>query len=196
MNIFKKRGSLELSVNAIVVIVIAITMLGLGLGFLRGIFSGSLGKVEAQLKQLEEQNIKAFLDDCESPLCLQTRKVDINKNEKYDMWIGINNKFDCDLNGISIKIGNVQGGSKTFSNNACRMIETDNSNCADIQIQTTKTKDVKQKTKEAVLVRIQAKSSAKPTVYDYDIEVKGSCQYAGSTFTLDEKMTLTINVKS
>lgn len=189
-----KKASLELSVNAIVVIVIAITMLGLGLGFLRGIFSSSLGKVESQLKQLEEQNIKAFLDDCDSALCLQTRKVDIAKNQQYDMWIGINNKFDCDLNGVALKVGGVDGGSNSFPATACKMIETDGSLCSDIKIQSTKTKDVKQKTKEAILLRIQAKSSAKPTVYDYDVIAKGSCTYAGSTFTLDEKLTLTINV--
>lgn len=34
-----KRGSLELSANAIVILIIAITILGLGLGFVRGLFS-------------------------------------------------------------------------------------------------------------------------------------------------------------
>ena len=37
----KKKGSLTLSINAIVVLILAITMLGLGLSFMRNIFGGA-----------------------------------------------------------------------------------------------------------------------------------------------------------
>ena len=38
-SLFHKKGSLELSINAIVILIMAITMLGLGLGFMKGLFS-------------------------------------------------------------------------------------------------------------------------------------------------------------
>jgi len=45
----KKRSSLNLSVNAIVVLIMAITMLGLGLGFIKGMFGKISDKVESQI---------------------------------------------------------------------------------------------------------------------------------------------------
>lgn len=41
MRTYKKKGSLELSVNAIVVLVLAITMLGIGISFTKGLFEGA-----------------------------------------------------------------------------------------------------------------------------------------------------------
>jgi len=60
----KKRGSLNLSINAIVVLILAITMLGLGLSFMRNIFGGATeeftkvsGTVEKQMiDQMKESN--------------------------------------------------------------------------------------------------------------------------------------------
>ncbi len=42
---YSRRGSLNLSVNAIVVLILAITMLGLGLTFVRNMFGSATGKL-------------------------------------------------------------------------------------------------------------------------------------------------------
>jgi hypothetical protein len=196
--VLKKKSSLELSVNAIVIIVLAITMLGLGLGFLREMFSKSLSQVEDQLKGLEKQRIDALLQDCDSGLCLESRKVDLKKNDQKDIWMVIYNKFDCDLSGdgvVKITVAEKSGGSTDFGSGDCQMIETEGSQCSDIIIQSISSKQVIKKTKEAILVRIKAKSSAKNTVYSYDVAVNGMCTYANSVFKLEEKMTLDINVE-
>ncbi|MEM5807483.1 MAG: hypothetical protein QW474_03810 [Candidatus Aenigmatarchaeota archaeon] len=190
-----KKASLELSVNAIVVIVIAITMLGLGLGFLRGIFSNSLGQVEEQLKGLQQQRIDALKADCNEGLCLESTKVDIKRNEQKDIWAVLYNKFDCNINEVKIYIGGQQGGSGNFGNNACNMIETEGSKCSDIQITSVKSKKLDQKKKEAVLLRIKATSGAKLTVYDYDIKIDGSCSVGSTNFNLNDQLTLTVNVE-
>ena len=43
---FTKKGSLDLSINAIVILVLAITMLGLGLGFTKGMFAKFASKLD------------------------------------------------------------------------------------------------------------------------------------------------------
>src|SRR3989338_3235835 len=49
-----KRGSLSLSVNAIVVLILAVTMLGLSLGFIRGMFGKASNMVTSQVEQEPE----------------------------------------------------------------------------------------------------------------------------------------------
>ena len=56
----KKRGSLQLSINAIVILILAITMLGLGLSFIKGIFGGTVEKLKGIEKQLAEEERKTL----------------------------------------------------------------------------------------------------------------------------------------
>ena len=62
-----------------------------------GVFDTGLDSVENSLKKLNEQTINALLEDCNEEVCLEMRKVDIKRNEQKDIWMAINNKFDCDL---------------------------------------------------------------------------------------------------
>ena len=55
---FNKRGSLELSVNAIVVIILAITLLGLGLAFMKNLFSSTTDQFKAINEDLKNTLIK------------------------------------------------------------------------------------------------------------------------------------------
>lgn len=66
---FKKKGSLELSVNAIVVIVLAIAMLGLGIAFTKNMF----GKFTDQFT-IPEPTIEPSPDD---PIALYNEKMDL-----------------------------------------------------------------------------------------------------------------------
>ena len=53
-----KKGSLQLSINAIVILILAITILGLGLGFIRGQFGTLQGKFDEVSSQIENQVIE------------------------------------------------------------------------------------------------------------------------------------------
>ena len=55
-----KKGSLSLSINAIVVLILAITMLGLGLAFIRGLFGGAVGKLQEIYAGLSEEDKKTL----------------------------------------------------------------------------------------------------------------------------------------
>lgn len=84
-----KRGSLELSANAIVILIIAITILGLGLGFVRNLF-GSL----AEKIGLEAENI----DFSEPPTALRpitmVKNMELAKGKQVKLKIGFfNNKY-------------------------------------------------------------------------------------------------------
>lgn len=84
-----KRGSLELSANAIVILIIAITILGLGLGFVRTLF-GSL----AEKIGLEAENI----DFSEPPTALRpitmVKNMELARGKEVKLKIGFfNNKY-------------------------------------------------------------------------------------------------------
>jgi len=56
---FKKKGALQLSINAIVIVVLAMSLLGLGLTFIRSIFKG----LEEQRSEITEQVKQQILED-------------------------------------------------------------------------------------------------------------------------------------
>ncbi len=192
---WRKKGSLELSVNAIVVIVIAITMLGLGLGFLRGIFSNSLGKVEDQLRGIEQQTIDSLKLDCEDGLCLQSTNIEVEKNKEFHLWLVAYNNFDCDITNLKVKIGTFDWGSVKFGTADCQFIPTEDPakqpKCEDISIQIAPSPNLDQKQKQEMLIMIKPKSTVKPTIYTYPIVLTGSC---GSN-SISEKKVLTLNVQ-
>ena len=56
---FNKSGSLEISIQAIVIVVLAMTLLGLGLGFVKGLF----GDITATTTSVTAQIKERVLDD-------------------------------------------------------------------------------------------------------------------------------------
>lgn len=67
-----KRGSLSLSINAIVVLILAITMLGLGLAFIRGLFGGAVQKLTDIYGSLGEEDKKTLMASQEPISFLQS----------------------------------------------------------------------------------------------------------------------------
>lgn len=88
----KKRGSLELSVNAIVVLVLAITMLGLGIAFTKGKFA-ELGK----RIEIPEPDIPATADD---PISLPAKEIDISTKKDTVFSVNIYNDGDLPTTGV------------------------------------------------------------------------------------------------
>jgi len=89
-----KRASLELSINAIVVLILAITMLGLGLGFMRSTFGSATSEFKKVSKEVEKQLIDR-LKQSEDPVSLSVFSIEIEKNTKETILMGIKNSLGC-----------------------------------------------------------------------------------------------------
>ena len=86
-----KKGSLNLSINAIVILILAITMLGLGLAFMRNIFGSATkefeevgGTVKKQMIDQMKQTTKIV--DISSP------KLKMKPGEKKQVFLGFKNE--------------------------------------------------------------------------------------------------------
>ena len=92
-----KKGSLQLSINSIVILILAITMIGLGLSFIKGIFGGTVEKLKGIETQLEEEERKQLLDSQQEITFLSSR-IKVEGREK----------------AMSFAIRNVQAEDLTF----------------------------------------------------------------------------------
>ncbi len=97
-----KKGSLNLSINAIVVLIMAVALLGLGLGFLRNMF----GNLEGQLGDISkdtEQRIIQDLENREDRLSLDKTHFEIKQGKQDETYIGLRNELEgaktFDING-------------------------------------------------------------------------------------------------
>ncbi len=103
----KKRGSLNLSIEAIVIIVIAFVVLGLGLGFVREQFKDIGGTT----KTIQEQIRQQIIDDLRTgnkKLSFPATKLDLGTNEETVQAIGIKNTEDRKVEvliGFNVKVG-------------------------------------------------------------------------------------------
>ncbi|MBW2971052.1 hypothetical protein KY320_02730 [Candidatus Woesearchaeota archaeon] len=105
----KKRGSLSLSTNAIVVLIIAITILGLALGFTRNIFS-SLGENVAAIGQGSLLDNPPSLDD---PMTLSRPEVDVRIGNNIKFKIGMLNVHNSAVTAKVIKQECKKGNTAT-----------------------------------------------------------------------------------
>lgn len=89
----KKKGSLALSTNAIVVLIIAITILGLALTFTRGIF-GTLGENVAAVGKGELLDKPPNLDN---PMTLSRTEVEVRIENKVKLKVAWFNKYSDEM---------------------------------------------------------------------------------------------------
>ncbi len=93
---FKKRASLEMSIQAIVIVVLAMTLLGLGLGFIRGMFRN----ISSTTEDVTEQVRQRVLDDLisgDKKVSFPKTEIDIDRGGSTVLTVGIRNKKDTDL---------------------------------------------------------------------------------------------------
>jgi len=94
--LFKKRASLEISIQAIVIIVLAMTLLGLGLGFIRGLF----GRTTSLAEDVSEQVRQKILDDLitgDKKVSFPKTDINIDKGGSTILTVGVRNKKDTPL---------------------------------------------------------------------------------------------------
>jgi hypothetical protein len=109
----KKRGSLEISIQAIVIVVLAMTLLGLGLGFIRGMFKNITGTTEGVSEQVRQQILEQ-LRDTGQPLSFPTDQVKLNFDEETIISIGVQNVDDAPLD-FRILVDRIQPNQEELS---------------------------------------------------------------------------------
>ena len=94
-----KKGSLSLSINAIVVLILAITMLGLGIGFIKNSFGGATSKLNDVSDQIE-QSIIQELQESDQLLTFKSADIKLKKGEDVDRYFGVKNTGDAQAYAI------------------------------------------------------------------------------------------------
>ena len=85
-----RRGSLELSANAIVILVIAITILGLGLGFVKGMFGKLMEKIGVQAESIDFSEPPT----ADTPLTI-VAEMELPRGGQKKLTIGFYNNKNC-----------------------------------------------------------------------------------------------------
>lgn len=167
-----QKGDLNLSINAIVVLILAITLLGLGLMFIRGTFTRATGELSQSLNELEKQRQEGFIASCSDDVCIDALSTDFKKGGTSKYTIVLNNKLDCELKDIPIKLGS------NADSRGCRVFGEPQSPsvCDAFDVKSFPSTDVASKSKSTSLMQITIKNSAKTEVYEYPVLIEGDCK--------------------
>jgi hypothetical protein len=88
-----KKGSMELSVNSIVILIMAITMLGIGIAFMNGMFGSLSTKLEQQFGDIPEP--EAATGD--KPVSLNDEFLIMESGKKYGAKVSLYNINSSDM---------------------------------------------------------------------------------------------------
>jgi len=195
--IITKKGSLNLSINAIVIFILALTLLGLGIPFITGVFKKADDLTSGRFDRILAEEEKAFMEGCSDDFCIDQTRFVMKRNEEVRTLMVLNNKFDCDIDEAIITIGGEQGGSSNFEPGSCNIIGGENAEqkCSDVSITTVDSESILSKEKTPVDIKIRVQNTAKNTVYSYKINVKGSCVFDSQEFEFDSTETLRVDVQ-
>src|SRR3989344_8425716 len=117
-NTLKKKASLELSINAIVIVVLAFVMLGLGLGFVKSQFSG-FEETAGSVQETVKQQILDQMREGNKKLSFPAQRLRIEKNKKEDIAVGIKNTENAVLN-FAIRIYTQQVDDPNSNAGVCK----------------------------------------------------------------------------
>jgi len=161
----KKRGSISLSVNSIVVIILAVTLLGLGLVFVNSVFNEGTEPLSDISNRQNEENRKQFLNDCNDNVCVDFSKIKLERNNKKQLYVVMNNKDDC-----SLKVD--------IEKSLCRSVDSDaNDDCdRDILVEFITPEIIENRKKLGVFFRVTPQNTAIKTNYVNYIKFTGTCE--------------------
>ena len=94
--LFNKKGSLEISIQAIVIVVLAMTLLGLGLGFIRGMFR-DIGSISQDVSEQVKNKILDDLIQGDKKISFPKTTIEIDKGGAETLTVGIRNKKDTPM---------------------------------------------------------------------------------------------------
>jgi len=167
-----KRGSLNLSINAIVILILAITMLGLGLGFMKNTFS----KTTSQFDDVSEDMKSTMIEDLKSSnerLVFNKYDIEIKKGKEKEVYYAINND-NAALTTFQISFS----CSTAIASGAC----TDEGVCESVTFQSFGSKAIGGNDVAVMKVIIGALSTATPTTYSCKANLDASGTYASKEF--------------
>jgi hypothetical protein len=98
-----KKGSLSLSINAIVVLIMAITMLGLGLAFMKNSMGSTMKQFSNVNEDIKAEMIKE-LQESSGRLTFKGEDVKFKQGEKREMYFALKNDLTSAAN-YSIDVG-------------------------------------------------------------------------------------------
>ena len=106
-----KKGSLSLSINAIIVIVIAFIFLGIAIGFIKG----QLGASEETFSDVQGQVKQKIIEDLRTSnkkLSFPTQTISLEKGDSKDIAIGVKNVGGQKMSfSVLVETTSSQGGS-------------------------------------------------------------------------------------
>jgi len=183
-----RKGSLQLSINAIVILILAITMLGLGLSFIKGIFGGTVEKLKGIEKQLAEEERKTLLESYEEITFLQTR-IDIEGKSK-SLNFAIRNNRAYDVTYLIMGENPDIAGESTFrcfdaigSDAKAKLIADSDL----ISFETYETRFVEQGKSDVIPLKINVKAAADPTIYSCEFSLFIETAEAGAGTIYSQK---------
>ena len=91
-----KKGSLSLSINAIVVLILAVTMLGLGLMFMQNMMGGAMGQLGDVSREVENQ-MRDRLQEGGREIEIRTQNIEVAPASTQTEFLAIRNTRDNDL---------------------------------------------------------------------------------------------------
>jgi len=155
----KKRGSLNLSINAIVILILAITMLGLGLAFMRNIFGGATEEFEKVSGTVEKQMIDQ-MKESNKVVDISRPKIDLKIGDTDQLFLGFKNMGTEPVDfQIADYVPNELGDPL-------------NSNCGEVQLKyVDSATTVAQGEVRVVPLNIVAASTVEPTTCFYEITI-------------------------
>ncbi|MBS3118155.1 hypothetical protein J4417_00550 [Candidatus Woesearchaeota archaeon] len=85
-----KRGTLNISIEAIVIVVIAMTILGLALGFVKGLFGDIIDVSDTAFTKMSE-DLTTNLATSDAPLLFSNTKLSIDRGDDSLQGFGVRN---------------------------------------------------------------------------------------------------------
>lgn len=104
-----KKGSLNISVEAIIILILAITMLGLGMGFIKKYF----GDISEKLEQQIESQADPPKPTGTNPITLSMDTIIVNPTKKTGLKISLFNPSGIDWKNTQPGISCLVNGVKT-----------------------------------------------------------------------------------
>ena len=192
-----KRGSLQLSINAIVILILAITMLGLGLSFIKGIFGGTVSKLKGIEKQLAEEERKTLSESYNEVTFLQTRIEIEGKSKSFNFAVRNNRAYD--VNYLILGTDPVTGDSTMRCFDALGK-EAKIKLLADpslINFETYETRFVDAGKSDIIPLKMNIKAAADPSIYscEFSLYIESAEAEPAAAGTLYSKKRFEIEYK-
>lgn len=183
----KKRGSLQLSINAIVILILAITMLGLGLSFIKGIFGGTVEKLKGIEKQLAEEERKTLQDSIDEITFLQSR-IDVT-GRSQSMMFAIRNNRGEEHEFLVNDVDPVDSSKRTiqcFDALGSAAADAIRANPEIISFETYKTRSLDGQKSDVLPMEIKVTAGTPASIYSCEMKIyiDGTTEYAKKRFEI------------